>query len=245
MKRFLCYDTNDAASGKIDVDSRGMLKSTGSSAQADWNATDNNDPAFIKNKPFGDVPGVKVFSKFSADTTETNDDGNEVFTFTDGDKCEITGGLASIKIGQKTYENIPATTSWDSGSTWTVTFDTTGLPFTMVLNSGNSGGTTVVVTSLDGSYISSIVIKDMGRTEKIKLKTEYIDTSITPSGLGYIFPTCGSLQTVKDKTHLNYDNYQKKFVPSFDMYLSSSSSGKIFKINVDDSGTISATEITT
>ena len=26
MKKFLCYDTNDAASGKISVDSRGMLK---------------------------------------------------------------------------------------------------------------------------------------------------------------------------------------------------------------------------
>lgn len=27
MKKFLCYDTNDAASGKIDVDSRGVLYS--------------------------------------------------------------------------------------------------------------------------------------------------------------------------------------------------------------------------
>ena len=26
MKKFLCYDTNDAASGKIEVDNRGMLK---------------------------------------------------------------------------------------------------------------------------------------------------------------------------------------------------------------------------
>ena len=26
MKKFLCYDTNDAASGKIDVDNRGILK---------------------------------------------------------------------------------------------------------------------------------------------------------------------------------------------------------------------------
>ena len=26
MKKFLCYDTNDAASGRINVDSRGMLK---------------------------------------------------------------------------------------------------------------------------------------------------------------------------------------------------------------------------
>ena len=31
MKKFLCYDTNDVASGKIDVDSRGVLKSAGSS----------------------------------------------------------------------------------------------------------------------------------------------------------------------------------------------------------------------
>ena len=221
----------------------GLAPGAGGS-QADWNVTDSADPAFIKNKPFGDVAGVQVFSSYSSSSPGTDEEGNQVFTFTDRDKCEITGRLASIKIGQKTYENIPATTSWDSGSTWTVTFDTTGLPFTVVLNSGNSGGTTVTVTSLDGSYISRIVIKDMGRTEKIKLKTEYIDTSITPSGLGYIFPTCGNLQTAKDKTHLNYDNYQKKFVPSFDMYLSSSSSsGKIFKINVDDSGNLTATEV--
>ena len=28
MKKFLCYDTNDAARGEINVDSRGMLKPT-------------------------------------------------------------------------------------------------------------------------------------------------------------------------------------------------------------------------
>lgn len=52
MKKFLCYDTNDAASGKIDVDSRGMLKSTGSSAQADWNQNDETQPDYVKNRPF-------------------------------------------------------------------------------------------------------------------------------------------------------------------------------------------------
>lgn len=62
MRKFLCYDTNDAASGKIDVDSRGMLKSTGSSAQADWNVTDSTDPAFIKNKPFGMEKGAVIRS---------------------------------------------------------------------------------------------------------------------------------------------------------------------------------------
>ena len=62
MRKFLCYDTNDAASGKIDVDSRGMLKSTGSSAQADWNVTNSADPAFIKNKPFGMEKGAVIRS---------------------------------------------------------------------------------------------------------------------------------------------------------------------------------------
>lgn len=31
MKKFLCYDTSDATSGKINVDSRGMLKPVDSS----------------------------------------------------------------------------------------------------------------------------------------------------------------------------------------------------------------------
>ena len=26
MKKFLCYDTNDAASGRVNVDSRGVLR---------------------------------------------------------------------------------------------------------------------------------------------------------------------------------------------------------------------------
>ena len=62
MKKFLCYDTNDAASGKINVDSRGVLKSAGSSAQPDWNVTDSADPAFIKNKPFGVEKGAVLRS---------------------------------------------------------------------------------------------------------------------------------------------------------------------------------------
>ena len=62
MKKFLCYDTNDAASGKIDVDSRGMLKSTGSSAQADWNENDSSSPAYILNKPENLGGGVTWFA---------------------------------------------------------------------------------------------------------------------------------------------------------------------------------------
>lgn len=62
MKKFLCYDTNDVASGKIDVDSRGMLKSTGSSVQADWNENDSSSPAYILNKPENLGGGVTWFA---------------------------------------------------------------------------------------------------------------------------------------------------------------------------------------
>lgn len=174
MKKFLCYDTNDVANGKIDVDSRGMLKSTGSSAQADWNVTDSADPAFIKNKPFGVVPGVEVFSGTPSDVG-TDEDGNQVFTYVSSSICEMDSSpLTSIGIGQKTYENIPTTTTWNGSTRWTVTFDTTGLPFTMVLNSGYSGGTTVVVTSLDGSYIGYISIKNMKLNREVKIDKKYL-----------------------------------------------------------------------
>lgn len=180
MKKFLCYDTNDVANGKIDVDNRGVLKSAGSSTQADWNVTDSADPAFIKNKPFGDVAGVTVFSEYVPSSTGTDDSGNSTFTFTSDNVVEMTTPiLVDILLqiegnGAKTYSNIPGGVHWDNSEHWTATFDTTGLPFTAVLYSGYSGGTTVVVTSLDGSYINGINIKDMERSSVVKINKKYI-----------------------------------------------------------------------
>lgn len=42
--------------------------------------------------------------------------------------------------------------------------------------------------------------------------------------------------------HLNYTRNGETYEPSFDTYLQSSS-GKIFKIVVDDSGSLSATQV--
>lgn len=70
MKKFLCYDTNDAASGKIDVDSRGMLKSTGSSVQADWNENDSSSPAYILNKPENLGGGVTWFAASNSSSSD-------------------------------------------------------------------------------------------------------------------------------------------------------------------------------
>ena len=49
MKKFLCYDTNDAASGKINVDNRGMLRP---GVQSDWNQNDETAADYVKNRPF-------------------------------------------------------------------------------------------------------------------------------------------------------------------------------------------------
>ena len=207
--------------------------------QADWNVTDSTSQAFIKNKPFGDVPGVQVFSSYSPSNIGNDDEGNQVFTFTDNKSCEIAGRLTNIMIGGKIYENIPTTTTQINSSAWTVTFDTTGLPFIVSLGSSNNEGTNVVVTSLDGSYISYITIKDMSQKEKVKLSSEYINTS----ELGRIFPMCSNMSYVKDKMHLVYQDSNDTFLPTFDVYLKSNSN-KIFRLNVDDSGTISAIEVT-
>lgn len=177
MKKFLCYDTNDAASGKIDVDSRGMLKSTGSSAQADWNVTDSNDPAFIKNKPFGNVPGVEVFSGYSP-RIETDDDGNQVFTFTGAVGQIDSGNLVNIQFDTGTYENITADQTYTSSTSWEYTFDTAGLPFTVKIEGSYEMSSTVKVTTLDGSYISYIKIVDMSRNSEVKIDKKYLPDAV-------------------------------------------------------------------
>ena len=56
MRKFLCYDTNDAASGKINVDSRGMLKplgGIGTQVQSDLMETDETELSFVKGQVFG------------------------------------------------------------------------------------------------------------------------------------------------------------------------------------------------
>lgn len=220
----------------------GLAPGAGGS-QADWNVTDITDPAFIKNKPFGDVPGVNVFSSYSPSKVETNSEGHKVFTFTSSNYMTIKGPVI-FTIGSQKYENIAVTKSDLSYVVTKYMFDTTGLPVIVEATADSSANESVVTVTLlnDGDYASYIIITDMGSNNTIPLSSKYIDTSITPSGLGYIFPTCSSLQIVKDKEHLIFQASTNTYIPSFDMYLTSNT-GKIFQINVDDSGNLSAIQV--
>ena len=176
MKKFLCYDTNDAASGKINVDSRGMLKPTGSSAQPDWNVTDSADPAFIKNKPFytavefGEIVPAKSVT-FVAQSgmniasyppVGTELKAGETYTVTwDGAdySCIASGDSHSVYIG-----NMSIMGGMDEGDS--------GEPFLIAMSSSQSmtvateagthtvgiSGKTEVVHPIDGKYLPTFVV---------------------------------------------------------------------------------------
>lgn len=214
MKRFLCYDTNDAASGKIDVDSRGMLKSTGSSAQADWNVTDSADPAFIKNKPFGKEKGAVIRSvsglSWSENTGYKKDEyqyksnvDTNVFKTLDEIPNIDGSSIIQVVVDGVTYSNMTIDYT-DGGGAYSIDVHSEECP--VFISSVNAYmADTVTVTFLSNrTDINSVQVIDLGKDSIKVMSSDFIEFASTTSG-----------------------------------------SSKKFKITVDDSGTISATEITT
>ena len=111
MKKFLCYDTNDAASGKIEVDNRGMLKpnSTVPSGSAPYQqlVTDGTGTAKWEDRlayeksrvivPFGEAQLVKVadevpsWASVEASTKVWMNDGSSL-TVTPKDNTDFGNG---------------------------------------------------------------------------------------------------------------------------------------------------------
>ena len=75
MKKFLCYDTNDAASGKIGVDSNGVLKPNSTVPSTNGTpyqqlVTDGDGNAKWENRLAYEVTGWKDFTLSLGDVTE-------------------------------------------------------------------------------------------------------------------------------------------------------------------------------
>ena len=239
MKKFLCYDTNDVANGKIDVDSRGVLKSASSSAQADWNVMDSNDPAFIKNKPFGMEKGKEIGSWYYDGTYTQDDQGRYVYTFTTdtGDwSFELAASdetvEADIIIDDVTYESVRAHISSYSGGT-DYNFITDGLPFSLRISVRNGSDPDTLTFTYDKNQFTTLTIIDKNRQWTKTLDIKYLDTAKLRAEV---------LPSANDKQHLIYDYGSGKFISSFDIYLRSSTN-RIFKLNVDDEGNLSATQV--
>ena len=212
MKRFLCYDTNDAASGKIDVDSRGMLKSTGSSAQADWNVTDSADPAFIKNKPFGMEKGAVIRSVSGLSWSENTGYKKDVYRY----KSVVDTNVF------KTLDEIP---NVDDNSTIQVVVD--GVTYSDMTIDYTDGG---------GAY--SIDVHSEECPVFISSVNAYMADTVTVTFLSNR-TNINSVQVID----LDKDSIKAMSSDFIEFASTTSGSSKKFKITVDDSGNITATQV--
>ena len=221
MKKFLCYDTNDAASGKVNVGVNGVLK-------PDATVPSSSGEPFKSLVTDGEG-GVKW-----EDRLAYVEDSKVVVVLPNGAKF--------VKVS----DEIP---SWASGNEavkyWAseddLIFTVTPNQFTFYDNRSFSIGAVLFITT-DNLKFNDIVIPKKG---------VYFATSISTMGNASVTGIAsansdmpeitwnGNIETIK--------TIDPKYIPSElnEIVLPSSTSGssKKFKITVDDSGTITATEI--
>ena len=181
MRKFLCYDTNDAASGKIDVDSRGILKSTGSSAQADWNQNDGTQPDYVKNRPF--YTGDPVETMLVEESTVMFEDRDGLYGAEFPSTFEATVG--------ETYK-----VSWD-GTVYECTYVSDDPPFIgnlSIVGAGPDTGEPFIMAAGDGAITmatadtsSSHTFSISGVVEPVvKIDPKYLPASSKPAGKSYL-----------------------------------------------------------
>ena len=200
MKRFLCYDTNDAASGKIGVNNNGVLSA---------NAT---------------VPS-------------TNGAANQCLVTDSAGNTQWADMLAYESITEKNLiDDTCVTVNRDSGESEKVSCDwelIVGEKYTVQCD----------------SYVVEGVVAQEGNGYKFLVWED--GSAYLYQYPGYWKFTCrasGQYTLTLSGPSANTKKIDPKFIPSElnEIVLLSSTSGssKKFKITVDDSGTISATEVT-
>ena len=220
MKKFLCYDTNDAASGKINVSANGVLKpnstvpaTNGAANQqlvtdGDGNVKWEDRLAYEGNRLVVDMNSnsrwVRVFDEVPA------------FVFDD---------VEFIKIWRSNGEIIPQTMLTHFSDEILVTED--GVVITLSDNAVITG--TTVTFPKKGVYFASnngVYVTGIAGVDGVAPDTPEITWD-------------GNIETIK--------TIDPKYIPSElnEVILPSSTSGssKKFKITVDDSGAITATEV--
>ena len=218
MKKFLCYDTNDAASGKINVDSRGMLK------------------------PNSTVPST---NGAAYQQLVTNSNGNvqwEDRLAYEGSRLvvDLAGGSQAVKVA----DEVPSWASLDASiKVWISNgYSRTDIPEDYFdLGNGSFLTEGVFFIAVDNTEFDSFVFPEKGVYFMVMPDEEYVSGIASADSDTPEITWDGNIDVIK--------KLDKKFIPSElnEIILPSSTSGssKKFKITVDDSGTISATEVTT
>lgn len=248
-ERFLKYETEDVKNGNLSgVNSNGVLKSAGggSSVQTDWNQIDETQPDYIKNRPFGIEYGKEVVTEDNLSSTGQDSEGNYTFSreLSNPDNVRDLKGPFNIDLGGTMYENVQFVIS-EGNAMRTYTFQTDGLPFSLNIQWYESYPTELHLTYSDNNYIDMIQIYDKGSQIIKPLDSKYLDIDYLSKNY---FPLCATQSyPMEGGESIVYNSERKRFEPSHNVILKSSTSGsnKKFKLNVDDAGTLSATEVTT
>ena len=216
MKKFLCYDTNDAASGKINVDNRGMLKPNstipstngatnqqlviGRDGSIKWEDRLAYEDSKLVVPYFGNTRFVKVADE--APSWASVDVPMKVWFSNGNNHMVITEDYKDLGNGSFVVEELVLFITTDNVKIGGLVFPEKGVYFVYTPE----------------QYISGIASADSDIPE------------ITWDG---------NIEVIK--------KLDKKFIPSElnEVVLPSStpSSSKKFKITVDDTGAISATEV--
>ena len=221
MKKFLCYDTNDAASGKINVSANGVLKPNSTVPSTNGAA---NQQLVTDGKG-----GVKWEDRLAYDDSKL--------------VIDFGGSTQYVKVA----DEVP---SWASIDTPIEIWANTGYNGTenperyTALGNGSfmiEDGQAIIITTdnfvIDGT---DVVIREKG-----------VYFAYRPDGILYI---TGIASADSDTPEITWDGnietiktIDPKYIPSElnEVILPSSTSGssKKFKITVNDSGAITATEV--
>ena len=217
MKKFLCYDTNDAASGKINVDNRGMLKP---------NSTVPSSNAANQQLVTDGEGGVKWEDRLAYDDS----------------KLVVNVGESTQFV--KVADEVPSWASVDS-------------PIKVWLSTGTS-----VTTNPkeyrdygNGSFFVSENLVFFNSTDNFEVEGDVFPEKGVYFGSAIdAFYVTGIASADSSTPEITWDGnidvikkLDKKFIPSElnEVILPSSTSGstKKFKITVNDSGAITATEV--
>ena len=215
MKKFLCYDTNDAASGKINVSPNGVLK-----------------------------PNSTVPSSSGEPYKSLVTDGDGGVKWEDRLAYESSRLVISANSGQyvKVADEVPSWASVDSPIKYWLSDRSNGTvtPENYTnLGNGSFAAMAVIFIMTDNVEFNGIVFPEKG-----------VYFMSVPS---VVYAT-GVASADSDTPEITWDGsveftktIDPKYIPSElnEVILPSSTSGssKRFKITVDDSGTISATEV--
>lgn len=231
MKRFLKYDTEITKKENSSVDKSGVIKENiggSSSVQPDWNQNDSTQPDYIKNRPGGYTvvtqKGVDIKWNGVIGDKEHVDQGGGVLLVKVSDEVLTSEQLSGAEIietitdGAQTItqsHTIDGNKLADNGGTLS---EQGSFRFAVVgeqaaATYGNSTGTYVLHMVESGATMYVSSIYKQDETGILPIPEEYIDDAIQRVGADVIIQS------------------------------STADSTKKFRITVDDSGTITATEV--